>query len=213
MSKKRHRSRRPKGKKNKRILNSVKENVIQLRAMGTKYNDIADKTNLGYSTVEHICTKWAESNPDRVKLARARAMEELAGRLQEKALEALDNITVDSMTHDRVEQFNAAGQLIGVQHSGPNAPQLATASAILVDKSILANEQAAKLRGEQSDSLGPTDFVNLIESIANRITRLQHVNADLDTGELMSTVIDLKEQVQDQGEIPADFETIEEEEG
>jgi len=211
MSRKKHRSRRPPGQKKKRILNSVKEEVVQLKAMGLKYNDIADKTNLGYSTIEHICTKWAPNNPDRVKLARARAMEALAERVSEKALLAIESMTPDSMTHDRVEHHNAEGTLIGVSHSGPTGPQLAVMSGILVDKNILLLEKAAKLRGEDQELLNPTDFAALISRIGDRVTRLTEVRADIDTGAIQARIVELSDQIDDDTAVDADFEVIEEE--
>lgn len=211
MSRKRHRSRRPKDMKKRRILNSVKEEVVQMRALGLTYNDIADKTNLGYGSVEHILRKWSPQNPKRVKAARARAMEEMAEQIGQKTQELLGSITQDSMTHDRVEQFNARGDLVSVQHSGPNAPQLVTAAAIMIDKGLLLQDTAAKLKGEQPVSLGPTDFAQLITSIGERVTRLSEVNADINTGEIQARVIELTSDLDEDTELPADYEVIEEE--
>ena len=210
MSKHRHRSRRPKGQKKRRILNSVKEEVIQLKAMGLKYNDICDKTNLGYSTVEHIVTKWAPNNPDRVLKARAAAMEALAERVSEKALLAIESMTPDSMTHDRVEQLDKEGNVVSVQHSGPTGPQLAVMAGILVDKQIILTDKASQLRGEGPELLNPTDFAALMASITERVTRLTEVKADFDTGAIQARIIELKEQVQDDQSLEADFEVLEE---
>ena len=207
----RHKSRRPKDKHRKKIPNSTKESVLQLRHMGHTYNQIASKTNLCYQSVEHIITKWAPGNPDRVKKARAKAMEELATRVTDKAIEALDNITKDSMTHDRVEQRDKSGKLIGVQHSGPNAVQLATMYAIMQDKAMGLLDKAAQLRGEGPDTLSPDDFATLLASIESRVTRLSEVKADIDTGQIVARVAELKEVVGDQELIPADYEVLEDE--
>jgi len=212
MSKYRHRSRRPKDKNKRRILNSVKETCVQLKSMGLTYNEIADKTNLGYSTIYHICNVWAPQNPDRVKQARARALEELAGLVSKKAMEALDHITPDSMTHDRIVQRNANGDITGVQHSGPNSLQLSTQAAILIDKSLVLNDKAGSLRGESPELIGPADFAQLLGSIQDRIKYLTNVKADLVTGELQARIIEFQDKVNTDTEIPADFELLEREE-
>ena len=212
MSKKRHRSRRPKGQRHKRILNSVKEEIVQLKAMGMKINDIVDKTNIGYSTVQHICTVWAPNNPDRVKKARAKAFEELAERVTEKAIQALDHITPDSMTHDRVVTKNKDGVVTSVAHSGPNAPQLAVTAGVLIDKGLLLTDKAAVLRGETPDTLDPSNFEALLESIKGRVTRLTEVRADIDTGAINARIIELEgaEKPSEDEAVPADFTVVEE---
>ena len=207
--KSRHKSRRPKTQQKRPILNSVKETAVQLRAMGHTYNEIADKTNISYQSVENILKKWAPNNPERVKKARAKALEELAGELTAKAREALDHITPDSMTHDRVVRRNEAGEIIAVQHSGPNGLQLTTQAGILIDKAMSVQDKAAQLRGENTGTLGPSDFAQLIETINGRINRLTDLKVDFDAGKLQAQVIELADRAQLNESIPADFEVLE----
>ena len=195
MSKARHKSRRPKGKRHKRIPIHQKELVIQLKSMGLTYNEVANRAKLGYATCEWICTKWAKDNPDSVKTARAQAMEALAGKLNEKALLALDHITPDSLTHDRIVRRDEDGNVTAVIHSGPTALQSATAAGILLDKSEKAMDKAAIMRGETPDTLGPGSLHALLDSIKGRMTRLTQVNADIDTGAIQAHIIELEDRV------------------
>jgi hypothetical protein len=149
MSKERHKSRRPEHKRHRRIPLETKELCIQLKHMGYKYNDIALRTHLGYSTIENICTEWAMSNPESVKAARAKALEELAGRLTEKAVLAIESITPDSLTHDRIVHKDKDGNITGVSHSGPTGQQIAITAGVLLDKVTALEGKAAVLRGEQ----------------------------------------------------------------
>jgi hypothetical protein len=193
MSKARHKSRRPKTKRNRRIPTHQKELVVQLREMGHTYNEIANKAKLGYGTVENICTKWAPANPDNVKKARAEAMEQLAAVANEKAKMALDHITPDSLTHDRIVHTDDEGNITGVSHSGPTAMQIATASGILIDKSQKLQDRAAIMRGETPASLGPGTLTALLESIKGKVTRLSQYNADIDTGAIQAHIIELED--------------------
>jgi hypothetical protein len=138
-------------------------------------------------------------------------MEALAERVSEKALLAIESMTPDSMTHDRIETKDAQGNVVAVQHSGPTGPQLAVMAGILVDKQIILTDKASQLRGEGPELLNPTDFAALMASIAERVTRLSEVKADIDTGAITARIIELKEQIQDDQSIEADFEVLEEE--
>lgn len=191
MSKTRHKSRRPDSKKHRRIPLETKELCIQLKHMGYKYNDIALRTHLGYSTIEHICNEWANSNPESVKLARAKALEELAGRLTEKAVMAIDSITPDSLTHDRIVHKDKEGNVTGVSHSGPTGQQIAITAGVLLDKVTALEGKAAVLRGEQPLALSPDSFGALLESIKGRITKLTSINANADLSQLSIRVAEL----------------------
>jgi len=191
MSKERHKSRRPKSKMHRRIPLETKELCIQLKHMGYKYNEIAQKTLLGYSTIEHICNEWALSNPESVKVARAKALEELAGRLTEKAVLALDSITPDSLTHDRIVHKDKDGNITGVSHSGPTGQQIAITAGVLLDKVTALETKAAALRGETPLALSPDSFGALLESIKGRVTKLTAINANADLSGITARIVEL----------------------
>lgn len=201
---KRHKSRRPKTRHRKKLTIAEKEKVLQLRYEGYTYNEIALRTNFGYSTIETICTKWPDTNPENVKAARARAAEALALKMTEKAILALDHITPDSLTHDRIEHYDANGKLTGVSHSGPTGLQNSTTAGILVDKAHAMQDRAAQLRGEAPKSLGPSDFAGLLDSIRGRVSRLTHLNANLDTGAIEARIVE----IENNNAIPADYEVV-----
>ena len=163
-------SRRPKNRHHKKITISEKENALKLRAMGFTRNKTAEKTNLSYSTVEMIERK-AKDDPELVKRARAQAMLEMAGQVNEKVQTALDQITPDSLRHDRVEVHNADGKLVEVKHSGPNGAQIATAAGILIDKADKLQENADKLLGGESGALTPDNITSLLDSVKGRISQ------------------------------------------
>ena len=192
MSSEKHRSRRPAKDHHRKIHPSIKETCLQLRAMGHTYNEIAKKTTLGFGTVEYICTKWADAQPEVVKRARARAMEELAARVNEKAVMALNQITPDSLTHDRIEHFDDSGKLVGVSHSGPTGQQIAVAAGILLDKAKVLEDKAAILRGESPTALSPDSFGALLNSINGRVSRLTQLNANIDLSGITARIVEFE---------------------
>lgn len=171
MSTKRHKSRRPKAHHHKRIPNRIKEEVLQLRAMGHTRNEVAVKTLLGYSSIEYIEAQ-AKNDPEMMRKARAGALIALAGRVNEKALLALEKVTEDSLTHDRVEVRDKEGKLVAVNHSGPNGAQIATAVGILVDKSEKLQDRADQLLAGTEGALTPEKIGELLDSVKGRISRL-----------------------------------------
>jgi hypothetical protein len=160
--------------------------------MGMTYNEICDKTTLGYGTVEYICTKWAPANPEPVKIARAKALEALAERVNEKAMLAISHITPDSLTHDRIEHYDKEGKLVGVSHSGPTGQQIALTAGILIDKVKVLEDKAAVLRGETPNDLGPDSFAALLESINGRVHKLTQINANLDLSAITTRIVEFQ---------------------
>ncbi len=191
MSKERHKSKRPKHKFHRRIPLETKELCIQYKHMGLTYNQIADKTLLGYSTVENICSVWANNNPDNVKQARARALEELAGKLTEKAVLAIENITPDSLTHDRIVHYDEDGNITSVAHSGPTGQQIAITAGVLLDKVTALEAKASALRGETPLALSPDSFADLLQSVQGRITKLTAINANVDLSQIQARIVEL----------------------
>lgn len=191
MSKERHKSKRPKQKFHRRIPIATKELCVQYKHMGLTYNQIADKTLLGYSTVENICSVWANNNPDSVKQARAKALEELAGKLTEKAVLAIDNITPDSLTHDRIVHYDKEGNVTGVSHSGPTGQQIAITAGVLLDKVTALEAKASALRGETPLALSPDSFAELLKTVQGRITKLTSINANVDLSQIQARIVEL----------------------
>ena len=206
----RYKSNRPKRKQHTKIPLKTRMDVVQLKAMGLTYNEVAAKTKISYQSVENIVTKWAPQNPDKVKIATAKALEELAGTVTGKAKQALEHITEDSMTHDRIVHTNAQGTVTGVSHSGPNALQLATTAGILIDKAGGLRDKASQLRGENTGTLGPSDFAQLISSIQGRMSRLTEVKADLNTGDLQARITEFETMLDNGEEVPAEYEVLDE---
>lgn len=215
MSHTRYKSRRPKNKARHKIKPETKELIIQLKAMGLTYNQIVEKTTIGYATCEYIVTKWAPNNPEVVKIARAKALEELASKVNEKAILALEHITPDSLTHDRIVHKDAEGNVTGVSHSGPTGQQIAITAGVLLDKSAALEQKAAQLRGIDQTTLGPSNVTSLLESIKGRVKRLTEINANLDLSQINAKIVEfedagvlLTDSDEDDGYLPADYEVV-----
>jgi hypothetical protein len=189
----------------------TRETAVMYREMGLTLREIADKTLLGYSTVEKIL-RDAKDDPELVKKARARMLDELAAEAMQKAKAALNNITPDSLTHDRVERRNADGELIAVQHSGPTGQQIATTFGILADQSGKIQHRADELRGTAVDTLSPDTVRQLIESIGGRIKRIKLMDIDVDTDALQARVTELGASLGYEEE-EADYEVVEDPDG
>lgn len=190
---KRHSRRR---KKRRKLTTRDKMSIVQYREMGHTYNEIADKLQCAFQTVEYTLKTWAKQHPDEVKEARVSALRELAARCNVSALRAIDHITDDSLTHDRVEVRDAEGNITEVKHSGPTGLQIATTAGIMIDKGLKAVELADKLEsglaGASEDSID--DVTEIILRVSN-------------TARKLGVSIDLGDSGDD--EVPADYEVLE----
>lgn len=213
MSKNRNKSRRPKNKRHRRIPIETKELVLQYRSLGVTINDIAKKTLLSYPTVEYILRRYHSESPESAKIARAKALDVLAAKVNEKALMALDHITEDSVTHDRVVTYNEDGTIKSISHSGPTGQQIALTAGILLDKAAQMDQRAAVLRGEAPLELGPDGFEALKSSILGRISKLTEISGDINMGTFKARVLELKndaDELAEENMVDADYEEISE---
>jgi len=187
---------------------SKREEIIKLRALGTTYNEIAAKVGCSYQTVEYQLRR-AKHEDDVIKRARAKAYEEMAGQITEKAQQALDKITPDSLTHDRVERRDAEGNLVSVQHSGPTGQQIAVTAGILLDQASKLQDRADRLNDRDiGGDLNPANLRQLVESVGGSIKRLQFLNVDIEgLSSLQDRVAELGDRLE------ADYEVMDEGEG
>lgn len=207
MSKYRNKSRRPPGKRHKKIPNWDKEKVIMLRYAGHTLNDIAKKTNFSYQTVEHILRNQ-DKDPDMVVRARAAAIRLAAGSILEKSMVALEQITPESLTHDRIEVRDEEGNLKAVNHSGPNGAQIATAYGILRDKADKLLNDADELEARDNrQQLAPGQMKDMLTQLSDRIGRLQAVSADIDLSKLTAKINMLGTSIHE--EVDAEYEIVE----
>jgi len=155
--------------------------------MGFNQREIAEQVGCSYSCVRYTLKNWAPANTEAVRAARADVLEEFAGKLLGKASEALDHITPESMTHDRIEVRDESGALTEVKHSGPTGFQNSNIVGHLAAQALKLRETASDLRGEKKES-GPTnigDVGDLLESIGKRAKSL---NIDIQLDDLREEV-------------------------
>lgn len=197
-------SKRKESKHHHNLSIPVKEDIHKLRALGFTYNSIASKLGISYATVEYWLKK-AKNDPDIIKAARAKAYEEMAGEVTEKAREALQHITPDSLTHDRVVHYDEHGNVKSVAHSGPTGQQIALTYGILQDKAAQLLDRADTIRdGGARGALNPADLKALLESAGGSIKRLQMLNVDIDG--LSAVEAQFSEL---SGQIDAEYEVVE----
>lgn len=149
---------------------SEKMTVVQMVDMGITHKEIAKSVGCCEQTVGYIIKNWVPKHPDEVRVARASALREYAQRFRGKALEALESVTKDSMTHDRIEVRNAKGEIVAVNHSGPTGMQIMTVAGIAIDKSLKLEETAAQLLGD--GSLGAPDSAESVAALVSSIAKL-----------------------------------------
>ena len=184
------------------LTDAEKMKIIQLRDIGLPQNEIAHEIGCSRQTVIYTLKNCAPANVESVKKARADVLAEYAGKLMAKATEALDHITPESMTHDRIEVFDEKGELIEVKHSGPTGFQNSNIAGQLINQALKMQDKELELRGERVES-GPSgieDVSKLLESIGKRATSL---NIDIKMDEL-------REEVK---AVEAEFEDVSEQDG
>lgn len=198
---------RPPEKYHRNLSLPVREDIHKLRALGWSYNNIAHELGISYGTVEYHLTK-AKTAPDVIKAARAKAYEQMAGEITEKARGALDKITPDSLTHDRVVQYGPDGEIKSVQHSGPTGQQIAITAGILLDHANKLQDRADFINdGGAQGALNPGDLKALLDSVGGSIKKLQVLNIDIDGLRGMEAQFDTLSQ-----QIEAEYEIVEDEE-
>jgi len=131
----------------------------------------------------------------------------LASKVNEKALMALDHITEDSVTHDRIVHKDKDGNITGVSHSGPTGQQIALTAGILMDKAAQMDQRAAALRGEAPLELGPDGFEALKRSVLGRISKLTEITGDVNMGTFTARIMEL-EHNEEENVVDADYEEI-----
>ena len=148
---KKHHTRRSGNKRN--LSNREKMDICQWRDVGLTYNEIANKLQCSYQTVERVITKWAPDNPAMVQKARANALVIMAGQVGEKAQMALRALSEDTLVHDRVEVYNDAGKLVDVRHSGATAIQIAN----VADRMFIRQQEMLEKATDLEEDLNRAD--------------------------------------------------------
>jgi hypothetical protein len=159
--------------------------VLVLRHMGFTYPQIADKIGCSSEAANRTVNQWAKKNPDVVGTALAEAKDRMALELLKKGKLAIDYITPDSLTHDRIEVKDEDGNLIAVHHSGPTALQNATAAGILLDKANALRADAIDLRsGGDGTGYSPDSIRELVKSLGGRVERIKKLQIEYETDEV-----------------------------
>jgi DNA-binding transcriptional MerR regulator len=169
------------------LTDKEKLKIIQMRDMGFTLKEITEDIGCNFNTTRHVLKTWAPGNTELVRHARADLLEEFAGKLLGKASQALDYITPESMTHDRVEVRDDEGNLVEVKHSGPTGFQNSNIVGHLTERALKLRESAAALRGEKVEE-GPKNIADvgaLLDSIGKRAKSL---NIDIQLEELREEV-------------------------
>lgn len=152
-----------------------KEIVLQAFAVSGSRKKVAEVVGLSY---ESVCRIIAEARRDNsLAKARAEASEALAGRIHEKALNALDGITPEDFVTTKIEIKDANGNVTGHRTEGPSLMQKVTALAILVDKESAISQHIAALREQAGGTAGgiplPGDIASALDAIRNKVSRLR----------------------------------------
>jgi hypothetical protein len=151
-----------------------KEVVLQTFAITGNQTKTAEIVGLSVSAVHKIVVA-ARTNGALAK-ARAHAAEELAGRVHDLSLKALDNIKPEDFKSERVYQRDADGNVTSMKEYGPSVMQKVTAFAILVDKEAAITNHIKTLREATGGGIGvplPEDAAAALDAIKSRISRLR----------------------------------------
>lgn len=176
MGKKRRRPGDPKGRYRGRPLTALqKESIVQTYALSGNKREVARQLGVSYPTVLRVL-KEAE-NDTQLQKARARAMEDLAGKVQAKTNEVLESITPEDMESGLIKKYDDDGNLVSVRGYGPSLMQKVTSAAILTDKMKVIQETKQVLEADRSQDPHalplPGDVQAAIRQIGERVKRLQ----------------------------------------
>lgn len=181
----------------KELLLPEKMLIVQMIDMGHTHKEVAKKVGCCEQTVGYTMKNWVPTHPEEARVARAQATTALAQRFRGIAVDALGQVTKDSLTHDRVEIRDADGKLVGVQHSGPTGQQIMTAAGIAIDKALKLDETSERIMAD--GDVGDTASAKTVADLVASITKL--------SGKLKIEV-DLSDVNQNES-VEADYETIE----
>jgi len=158
--------------------------ICQWRDVGLTYNEIANRIQCSYQTVEYTLTHWAPKNPDRVKQARANALVIMAGQVGEKAQMALDALTPEMLVHDRVEVRNDMGDLVDVRHSGATGIQVANIADRMMAQQQNLMEKAQEIEEDLAGEGNETSTAEGIAALtAEILAQAKTLNISVDLGE------------------------------
>lgn len=158
-----------------------KEIILQSFAISGSRKKVAEVTGLSYESVCRIISAARQENT--LAPARAAASEALAGKIHERALTAIDNLTPEDFKTERVITRDAEGNITKVQEFGPSLMQKVTALAILVDKEAAITSHIAALRATTASGGGiplPGDVQSAIDAIRGKVARLRFLDVQFD---------------------------------
>lgn len=158
-----------------------REIILQAFAISGSRKKTCEVVGLSYITVCRIIAEARKDNS--LSKARANASEALAGKIHDRALLALDNLTPADFKTTRIELKDKDGNLTGVKEIGPSLMQKVTALAILVDKEAAISQHIATLRESAGGNAGiplPSDVQSTIEAIRSRVSRLRILDVQFD---------------------------------
>lgn len=176
MAKKRKGPKQPKGRyRGKPLTGLQRESVVQTYALCGNKSEVARQLGLSYPTVLSVL-KQAE-NDTQLQKARARAMEDLAGKVQYKTNQVLESITPEDMESGLIKNYDEDGNLVSVKGYGPSLMQKVTSAAILTDKmKVIQETKQALVSDQRSDPNAlplPQDIATAIKQVGDRVKRLQ----------------------------------------
>ncbi len=182
--------------KRKKLSNREKIDIIQWREMGLTYNQIANRAKRSYQAVESVVTKWAPDNPDKVKLARMRALEQMASVMGSKANEVMESLVPEMLQHDRVERRDENGQVIAITHSGLTANQLANTVDKFTQLQLGMLDRAGalekELSGADNEDVSAEGLAALTANILSMAKNL-NISIDLGSGEVVGDDADYED--------------------
>lgn len=198
----------PKGTRQGSPLSDMeKEMLIQAYAVCGNQRAVARNMGVGVKTVYNVL-KEARTNTQLQK-ARARAVEELAGKAHSKSLEMLESITPADMESGLIDIHDQHGNLVQRRQYGPSLLQKVTSVAIMVDKqAVLANMQRdLEDIGQTTSGIPlPGDVQGAIKRIGQQVKRLRILDVQFE-----SKAPDTAQKVQDMAlKADVDFENAEE---
>lgn len=178
MSKHRPRTRRRKNQRKRNLTPIQRNEVLVLREMGMTYPAICTKTQLSYGTVTDVCRK-SQSDPAELQKIRGEALLRAAKDTFTKGLAARDAITPEDLVQERINVRDNDGNLVDIRLRGPSPLQNATTFGIFMDQASKMQTRGDVLMTGGKPPLDPEHLLNLMGSLAGRISALR-IEVDVD---------------------------------
>ena len=173
----------PKGSQQGRpVSQKQREEIVQSYAICGNKSQVAREMQLSRPTVVKVLHE-AETDTS-LQVARARALEQIQGRMHGTAERIIESITPEDLESGLIRKFDDDGVLVSVKSYGPSLMQKITSAAILTDKLKVLQETKQMLTdGKHEGPMGmplPQDVDEALKQIGDRVRRLRILDVQFD---------------------------------